>query len=75
MVKDVFVDKLPGDKNNLTISVAEEYPGQDGIGYEVVFTETFSIDNNAAGTYDVGPYKVYVDTKGNTQIRACYIVK
>lgn len=69
-VKDVFVDKLPGNKNNLTISVAEKDP----FGYEVVFTKTISIDNNAAGTYDVGPYKVYVDTKGDTQIRACYIV-
>jgi hypothetical protein len=74
-VKKVFVDKLTGDNNNLTISVAEKYPGIDGIGYEVVFTATHSIHNNAAGTYDVGPYKVYVDTKGNTQIRACYIVK
>ena len=33
------------------------------------------ISNNAAGTYAVGKYKVYVDTKGNDQIRECYIVK
>jgi len=70
-VKDVFIDKLPGNMNNLTISVAEKYP----FGYEVVFTETFSIHNNASGTYDVGPYKVYVETKGNTQIREYYIVE
>jgi hypothetical protein len=43
-------------------------------GREFVFTETFSIDNNVAGTYVVGGYEVYVDTKGNTQIRACYVV-
>jgi len=34
----------------------------------------FTIANNSAGTYGVGGYKVYVDTKGNTQIRECYIV-
>jgi len=32
------------------------------------------INNNAAGTYQVGIYRVYVDTKGNTQIHECYIV-
>ena len=65
------VEKLNGNKNNLTVTVIEDY--DDG---EIrVYEKTFSIDNNAAGTYQVGPYKVYVDTKGNTQIRACYIVK
>ena len=27
------------------------------------------VRNAAAGTYTVGDYKVYVDTKGNTQVR------
>ena len=64
------VEKLNGNKNNLTITVLEEY--ERGV-WEV--TKTFSIDNNAAGTYQVGDHKVYVDTKGNTQIRECYIVE
>ena len=33
------------------------------------------ISNNAAGTYQVGEYRVCIDTKGNTQIRECYIMK
>ncbi|MCL2163210.1 MAG: C69 family dipeptidase [Oscillospiraceae bacterium] len=64
------IEKLNGNKNNLTITVTEYYLS----GRTSVFTETFSIDNNAAGTYQVGDYMVYVDTKGNTQIRECYIV-
>jgi len=66
-----FVTKLNGNKNDLTISVIEQY----GNGISVEYKETIKIDNNAAGTYKVGPYKVYVDTKGNTQIRDIYIVK
>ena len=65
------VKKLNGNKNELTIVIAEKF--SNGVIDKI--TETFSIDNNAAGTYKVGPYKVYVDTKGNTQIRECYIVK
>ena len=66
-----FVTKLNGNKNDLTITVVEEYEN----GTRVEITETIKIDNNAAGTYKVGPYRVYVDTKGNTQIREIYIVK
>jgi len=69
-IPTAFVDKIPGNKNGLTVTVTETY--YDGV--TITFTETFSIDNNAAGTYKVGVYKVYVDTKGNTQIRECYIV-
>ena len=65
------VEKLSGNKNNLTITVSEQWTD----GSVVPVTETFAIDNNAAATYSVGPYKVYVDTKGNTQIRECYIVE
>ena len=65
------VEKLNGNKNNLTITVTET----DANGAKNNITKTFSIDNNAAGTYVVGPYKVFVDTKGNTQIRECYIVE
>ena len=66
-----FVTKLNGDKNDLTITITEKYFG----GTERVVAVIVSIDNNAAGTYELGGYKVYVDTKGNTQIRECYIVK
>ena len=65
------VEKLNGNKNNLTITVTET--NSDGTTNTI--KEMFSIDNNAANTYVVGQYKVFVDTKGNTQIRACYIVE
>ena len=69
-VDDVFVTKLSGNKNDLTIIVTETFLNAAPITY----METISINNNAADTYQVGPYRVYVDTKGNDQIRACYIV-
>jgi hypothetical protein len=73
---DAFVEKLQGNTNNLTITVTEQ-AGREGSEWqkEVVFTATFSIRNNAAGTYEVGPYRVFVDTKGNTQIREIFIVE
>ena len=64
------VEKLKGNKNNLTVTIVEKYA--DGKTEKI--KKTFSINNNAADTYVVGPYKVYVDTKGNDQIRACKIV-
>ena len=67
-----MVEKLSGNKNKLTVTVVEDYSD----GSVRIYEETFSIDNNAAGTYQVGPYyQVFVDTKGNTQIRACNIVE
>jgi len=75
---DASVKQLNGNKNDLTVTVTETFVGFFG-GQEIVSivetVKTFSINNNAAGTYEVGGYKVYVDTKGNTQIRECYIVK
>ena len=64
-----FVEKFNGDKNMLYITVVETY--SDGSARAIEWSGL--IDNNAAGIYDVGGYDVYVDTKGNTQIRACYI--
>ena len=71
---EAYVVKQNGNKNSLTITVFEVY--REGSGYyeKEVGEKTFSIDNNAAGYYQVAGHKVYVDTKGNTQIRACYIV-
>jgi len=69
-VPTASVKVLNGNKNDLTITVTETY--SDGSINKTV--KTFSINNNAAGSYQVGRYIVYVDTKGNDQIRQCYIV-
>jgi len=69
-VPSASVEKLNGNKNNLTVTVTEVYA--DGSTNEVF--KTFSINNNAADKYVVGDYSVYVDTKGNTQIRDCRIL-
>ena len=69
-IPSAYVTKLNGNKNDLTITVKVTLLD----GRTSSTTKTFSINNNAAGTYVVGEYKVYVDTKGNDQIRACYIV-
>ena len=65
-----YVTKLTGNQNDLTITVTELYSD----GSTVTIKRTIKINNNAAGTYEVGDYKVYVDTKGNDQIRACHFV-
>ena len=64
------VDKLSGNQNMLHITVTEIYSD----GSEKTITWSGLINNNAAGFYEVGSYSVYVDTKGNDQIRECYIV-
>jgi len=64
------VNKLNGNQNDLTITITEQYAD----GSEKLITKTIRISNNAAGTYEVDGYRVYVDTKGNDQIRACYLV-
>jgi len=71
VVPSASVKKISGNQNELTITVDELY--SDGSA-KIVATTILKINNNAAGTYMVGDYKVYVDTKGNDQIRACYIV-
>ncbi|NLY70170.1 MAG: hypothetical protein GX076_00540 [Clostridiales bacterium] len=70
VIPSAFVKKLPGNQNDLTITVTELFKD----GSKNVISVTYKIKNNSAGTYEVGPYKVFVDTKGNTQIRSCYIV-
>ena len=64
-----FVEQLKGNQNALTITVTERFSD----GSTNVIIETFMINNNAAGTYTVGNYRVFVETKGNTQIRSIYI--
>ncbi len=60
------VTRLIGSRNYLVVTVTEYY--SDGAVIDVM--RTFMIGNNAAGTYQVGDHSVFVDTKGNTQIRA-----
>lgn len=66
-----YVEKLTGNQNRLMVTVTELYSDESSDAVSA----TFMINNNATGTYTVGDYRVYVDTKGNTQIRACYIVE
>ena len=68
-IPSAVVDKLNGNMNLLTVTVTEVFP----LAPSNVFELEFMIRNNAAGYYEVGGYTVFVDTKGNTQIRACYI--
>jgi len=67
---NAYVEKLTGNQNKLTITVTELYPD----GTEKDITETFMINNNATDTYQVGGYRVFVDVKGNIQIRQAEIV-
>ena len=69
-IPNAFVTKLNGNTNDLTITVTETLNN----GNTITITKTFSISNNSAGIFQLGEYKVFVDTKGNTQIRACYFV-
>ncbi|MDR0374042.1 MAG: InlB B-repeat-containing protein [Nitrososphaerota archaeon] len=65
-----YVTQLNGNKNDLAISITEELDN----GTTNTIQQAFDINKNAADTYTIGSYSVYVDTKGNTQIRACYLV-
>lgn len=65
-----MVTKLKGSTNELTVTVTETHVD----GSESSVTSTFTIDSNSAGTYAVGEYDVYVDTKGNTQVREIHLV-
>lgn len=64
------VERLKGNQNRLTVTVTEVYSDDS----TETLTEEILIKNNAADVYQVGPYKVYVDTKGNNKIHKCYIV-
>ena len=62
---------LPAGDQNGTVTITERYSD----GTVKTITETFSINNNAADIYTVGTYRVFVDTKGNDQIRECRIME
>jgi hypothetical protein len=70
-----YYEKLYADKADEFFRRCTFACNENGKPVEFSYTKAFSINNNAAGTYTVHEYKVYVDTKGNTQIRACYIVE
>lgn len=70
-VASAVVERVDGETNDLTVTVTETYSR----GEVKDVSETFRIRNNAAGTYAVGPYRVAVDTKGNTQVRAARILE
>ena len=59
------VEQIPGNQNWLNVWVDECYSD----GTVEVYHLRLLINNNAEGIYTVGSYKVYVNTKGNTQIR------
>ena len=64
------VEKLSGNQNMLNITVTEVYSD----GSEKTISWSGLIKNNAAGFYTVGSYTVFVDTKGNDQIRECSLL-
>ena len=70
MIPTAKVDKLNGNQNRLHIWV--DVILSDGTVIQEYIT--VMINNNAEGTYTVGPFNVFVDTKGNDQIRAIRIV-
>lgn len=65
------VVKLKGNKNELIITITEVYTDESS----EVTNYSFMINNNSSGIYEAGGYRVFVDTKGNTSIRACYFVE
>jgi hypothetical protein len=71
VVPTASVRQVPGNTNFLTVNVTETMSN----GMTNVITETIEIRNNASGTYDVGNYRVFVNTQGNDQIREIYIVR
>jgi hypothetical protein len=66
-----FVTKTTGRTNLLTGIVTEKFKD----GSTNVISATFIIENNSEGTFKIGGYKVYVNTKGNDQIRECRITE
>jgi hypothetical protein len=64
------VVRRSASQNDLTVTVTDSMTD----GSQQVATRTFSIANNAAGTYAVGTHHVYCDTKGNVQVRECRVV-
>jgi len=60
-----YVTRLNGNQNDLTINVVEHFEG----GWTNELSETFRIDNNGSGTFELGNYQIFVSTRGNDRIR------
>ena len=60
-----YVTQLSGNQNDLTITVEEHFES----GFINTLVETFRINNNGSGSFNVGNYEVFVSTRGNDQIR------
>jgi hypothetical protein len=72
------VEPYMGNQSKLTVTVTEFFP--DGTEHKI--TANLIIENDARGIYTVGPcsmcgksYTVYVDVKGNDQVRVCRMVQ
>jgi len=65
------VEKLSGNQNLLTIAVKESFP----LTPSRMEKTSIMINNNAAGYYSVGNYTVFVDIKGNTQVRDIFVLR
>ena len=78
LVKAIATSKVtvvPGNTNHLFIAIDEQFSN----GFIVSTTEEFIIRNNAEGFYTIetgyATYRVFVNTKGNDQIRQIYIAE
>jgi len=69
-VPTAWVEKLNGNQNRLHIAVDVVLSNGEVIREYV----TFMISNNAEANYTVGPFTIFVNTKGNDQIREIRIV-
>jgi hypothetical protein len=73
------VTKDKGNTNTLGIYITESWTrfienADELQPFSKICSKEFTINNNAAAVYTVDDYNVFVDTKGNDQIRACYFV-
>jgi len=76
----VAIQNVPGNTNPYAFVITEEYADfcecgeQDGENYFEYVTFNANLNNNFEGTVNFGGYTVYINSKGNTQVRALYIV-
>jgi len=70
VVPTAYVIKTTGNTNQLFITITEYYPNG------IVKSETYQITakNNDATVYKAGKYNVYVNVKGNTDVREIRLV-
>ena len=69
IVPTAVVNQLPGNQNELTVTVTTTLSD----GSEIIVSDIFMIRNNSDVTVTVGEFEVFVSTRGNTQVRAIEI--